>query len=194
MNESERQNARVPIAISIVAPKRRASTDERGAICRHLSPPVDCRRSAERWGRGAGAHFLAGQLASPQTATHPRCHKPMPRVSCIHALTITQPRAMGNANTSLVTQASASTCCLVVEPQSAFPRGNRGINSTKPQGLAIDDLLWSEVVQEIDPLARRLNAGFCTALLLYITIIGVFVGLGASGVIKQYNDERPSMF
>ena len=101
---------------------------------------------------------------------------------------------MGNANTSLVTQTSASTCCLVVEPQSAFPRGNRGINSTKPQGLAIDDLLWSEVAQEIDPLARRLNAGFCTALLLYITIIGVFVGLGASGVIKQYNDEGPSMF
>ena len=101
---------------------------------------------------------------------------------------------MGNANTSLVTQTSASTCCLVVEPQSAFPRGYRGINQTKPQGLAIDDLLWSEVVQEIDPLARRLNAGFCTALLLYITIIGVFVGLGASGVIVQYNDDGPSMF
>lgn len=101
---------------------------------------------------------------------------------------------MGNANTSLVTQASTSTCCLVVEPQSAFPRGNRGIDPIKPQGLAIDDLIWSEVVQEIDPLARRLNAGFCTALLLYIAIIGVFVGLGASGVITQYNDDGPSMF
>lgn len=166
---------------------------------------------------GAGAHFLAGQLASHRSpanrkpphvtsyvvglrsihdatdATN-RYHDSAHTVSCIHALNITQPRAMGNANTSLVTQTSASTCCLVVEPQSAFPRGHRGINRTKPQGLVIDDLLWSEVVQEIDPLARRLNAGFCTALLLYITIIGVFVGLGASGVIKQYNDDGPSMF
>lgn len=101
---------------------------------------------------------------------------------------------MGNANTSLVTQTSASTCCLVVEPQSAFPKGFRGINPTKPQGLAIDDLLWSEVVQEIDPLARRLNTGFCTALFLYIAIIGVFVGLGATGVIRQYNEDGPSLF
>lgn len=101
---------------------------------------------------------------------------------------------MGNANTSLVNQTSASTCCLVVEPQAAFPRGNRGINPTKPHDLSIDDLLWSEVVQEIDPLAKRLNTGFCTALFLYITIIGVFVGLGASGVIKQYNEDRPSLF
>ena len=93
---------------------------------------------------------------------------------------------MGNANTSLVTQTSASTCCLVVESQSAFPRGNQGINPTKPQALAIDDTLWSEVVREIDPLARRLNAGFCTALIIYITIIGAF------GVIRQYNDDGPT--
>ena len=165
-----------------------------------MSPPfTSCRLSSV--GREVGPALIFWRASSRRRKPpHPRCHKATCHdsgahtVSCIHALTITQPRAMGNANTSLVTQTSASTCCLVVEPQSAFPRGNRGINSTKPQGLAIDDLLWSEVAQEFDPLARRLNAGFCTALLLYITIIGVFVGLGASGVIKQYNDEGPSMF
>ena len=101
---------------------------------------------------------------------------------------------MGNANTSLVAQASASTYCLVVEPQSAFPRGNRGIDPTKPDTLDVDAMLWSEVIEQIDPLARRLNAGFCTALLLYIAIIGTFVGLSAAGLISSYNDDRPSAF
>ena len=89
---------------------------------------------------------------------------------------------MGNTNTSLVNQASAaSTCCLVIEPQSMFPRGNRGlVDTTKPPGLNVDDVLWAEVVETIDPLARRLNTGFCTALVLYIAIIGAFVGCGRS--------------
>jgi len=101
---------------------------------------------------------------------------------------------MGNINTSLVNQASASTCCLVVERQSAFPWGNRGIDTSKPTQLNVDDVLWTEVVEAIDPLARRLNTGFCTALVLYVVTIGIFVGLGASGVIRQYNDDGPSLF
>mmetsp|Transcript_31433 Transcript_31433/g.92160 ORF Transcript_31433/g.92160 Transcript_31433/m.92160 type:complete len:241 (-) Transcript_31433:216-938(-) len=101
---------------------------------------------------------------------------------------------MGNINTSLVNQASASTCCLVVERQSAFPWGNRGIDTSKPTQLNVDDVLWTEVVGAIDPLARRLNTGFCTALVLYVVTIGIFVGLGASGVIRQYNDDGPSLF
>ena len=68
MNESESQNARVPIASSIGAPKRLASTDERGYVAtfHHLSIVVGRQRG------GVGAHFLAGRLASPpqsQTAT-----------------------------------------------------------------------------------------------------------------------------
>ena len=103
---------------------------------------------------------------------------------------------MGNTNTSLVDQASgSSTCCLVIEPQSTFPRGNRGlVDTTKPPNLNVDDVLWAEVVEAIDPLARRLNTGFCTALVLYTAIIGVFVGLGVSGVIQQYNEDGPSLF
>mmetsp|Transcript_2339 Transcript_2339/g.3941 ORF Transcript_2339/g.3941 Transcript_2339/m.3941 type:complete len:243 (-) Transcript_2339:225-953(-) len=96
---------------------------------------------------------------------------------------------MGNINTSLVNQASASTCCLVVERQSAFPRGNRGIDTSKPTQLNVDDVLWTEVVEAIDPLARRLNTGFCTALVLYIATIVILVGLCASGVFRQYNDD-----
>ena len=103
---------------------------------------------------------------------------------------------MGNTNTSLVNQASASsTCCLVIEPQSVFPRGNRGlVDTTKPPGLNVDDVCWAEVVEAIDPLARRLNTGFCTVLVLYIAIIGAFGGLGAAGVIQQYNEDGPSLF
>jgi len=96
---------------------------------------------------------------------------------------------MGNINTSLVNQASASTCCLVVERQSAFPWGNRGIDTSKPTQLNVDDVLWTEVVEAIDPLARRLNTGFCTALVLYIATIVILVGLCASGVFRQYNDD-----
>ena len=76
-----------------------------------------------------------------------------------------------------------------------FPRGNRGlVDTAKPPGLNVDDVLWAEVVEAIDPLARRLNTGFCTALVLYMTIIGAFVGLGAAGVIQQYNEDGPSLF
>jgi len=86
---------------------------------------------------------------------------------------------MGNINTSLVNQASASTCCLVVERQSAFPWGNRGIDTSKPTQLNVDDVLWTEVVEAIDPLARRLNTGFFTALVSFCVVtIVTFAGLG----------------
>ena len=49
-------------------------------------------------------------------------------------------------------------------------------------------------MEAIDPLARKLNTGFCTALVLYIAIIGAFVGLGAAEVIEQYNEDGPSLF
>lgn len=76
-----------------------------------------------------------------------------------------------------------------------FPRGNRGlVDTTKPPNLNVDDVLWAEVVEAIDPLARKLNTGFCTALVLYIAIIGAFVGLGAAEVIEQYNEDGPSLF
>jgi len=102
---------------------------------------------------------------------------------------------MGNTNTSLVDRASgSSTCCLVIEPQSTFPRGNRGlVDTTRPPNLDVDDALWAEVVEAIDPLARRLNTGSYTARVLYTAIIGVFVGLVVFGVIQQINEDGPPL-
>eukprot|EP00568_Trieres_chinensis_P014469 CAMPEP_0183327112 /NCGR_PEP_ID=MMETSP0160_2-20130417/83593_1 /TAXON_ID=2839 ORGANISM="Odontella Sinensis, Strain Grunow 1884" /NCGR_SAMPLE_ID=MMETSP0160_2 /ASSEMBLY_ACC=CAM_ASM_000250 /LENGTH=248 /DNA_ID=CAMNT_0025495225 /DNA_START=104 /DNA_END=851 /DNA_ORIENTATION=- len=55
------------------------------------------------------------------------------------------------------------------------PRGNVGINTSKPLGLSVDDALWSEFAQKIDPLARMLNRGLLVATTILFAVAIAFV-------------------
>eukprot|EP00568_Trieres_chinensis_P003953 CAMPEP_0183291206 /NCGR_PEP_ID=MMETSP0160_2-20130417/700_1 /TAXON_ID=2839 ORGANISM="Odontella Sinensis, Strain Grunow 1884" /NCGR_SAMPLE_ID=MMETSP0160_2 /ASSEMBLY_ACC=CAM_ASM_000250 /LENGTH=255 /DNA_ID=CAMNT_0025451977 /DNA_START=68 /DNA_END=835 /DNA_ORIENTATION=- len=79
---------------------------------------------------------------------------------------------MGILQSSLV---PADTPYVVVEPMTYCPRGGVGIDTSKPQGLSLDDALWSDFAQKIDPLARTLNRGFLVATIVdVVTVVAVF--------------------
>uniref|UniRef100_A0A7S1ZH87 Uncharacterized protein n=1 Tax=Trieres chinensis TaxID=1514140 RepID=A0A7S1ZH87_TRICV len=65
--------------------------------------------------------------------------------------------------------------CVIVEPMTGCPRGNVGINTSKPLGLSVDDALWSEFAQKIDPLARMLNRGLLVATTILFAVAIAFV-------------------
>jgi len=78
--------------------------------------------------------------------------------------------AMGLFQSSLARQP-----CVIVEPMTGCPRGNVGINTSKPLGLSVDDALWSEFAQKIDPLARMLNRGLLVATTILFAVAIAFV-------------------
>jgi len=79
---------------------------------------------------------------------------------------------MGSFNSSL---ARTNRPCLVVEPMTHCPRGNVGIDTSKPPALSVDDALWSEFAQKIDPLARMLNRGLLVTITIAFAVVIAFV-------------------
>lgn len=87
------------------------------------------------------------------------------------------------------TLASPGVPCLVVEQMSVCPHGGVGVDPGKPLGLEnIDDILWNDLVNRVNPLARSLNRGMLTVFATYTVFVAAFLALFLTGASLVVSD------
>mmetsp|Transcript_26180 Transcript_26180/g.55245 ORF Transcript_26180/g.55245 Transcript_26180/m.55245 type:complete len:255 (-) Transcript_26180:458-1222(-) len=74
---------------------------------------------------------------------------------------------MGIFNSTLADSSAAAI--IHIEQMSSCPRGNVGIAPTPPPHN-ISQPTWNKFVQELDPLARKLNRGFIVSTIVYAAL------------------------